>query len=90
MVVHLFFGSRAEVSFFGSLVSCIAHRKIFTVMMVMVLLLLLLLLLRLLLLPLMLMLMLLMMKTASMTVIPSRILRLLAVGLTVVIVLSQA
>ena len=81
MVVHLFFGSRAEVSFFGSLVSCIAHRKIFTVMMVMVLLLLL---------PLMLMLMLLMMKTASMTVIPSRILRLLAVGLTVVIVLSQA
>ena len=58
-------------------------------MMVMVLLLLLLLL-RLLLLPLMLMLMLLMMKTASMTVIPSRILRLLAVGLTVVIVLSQA
>ena len=89
MVVHLFFGSRAEVSFFGSLVSCIAHRKIFTVMMVMVLLLLLLLL-RLLLLPLMLMLMLLMMKTASMTVIPSRILRLLAVGLTVVIVLSQA
>ena len=89
MVVHLFFGSRAEVSFFGSLVSCIAHRKIFTVMMVMVLLLLLLLL-RLLLLPLMLMLMLLMMKTASMTVIPSRILRLIAVGLTVVIVLSQA